>query len=293
MADVVLFDHIGKTAGSTIHRVLWRVYGRKRVFMSTIVGTHQERIATLRDGLDTPRPSVAAVIAHTGYGLHERLPPQHRYRLFTLLRDPVQRTISNYHFEIQRGRLSASVSLTDWLDQDLSRAYNVQTAFLGGLALQQHLDGRALRKEDFTDDLLERAKAALRAHEVVGLTERFDEGLLLLSDAFGWSSRETCYVRANRGKRRARRASPTPEEIEAVRRANRLDAALYDHGRTLFETQLAARIPDVEDRLRDLRQRNRIYALSVPNLRRRLRRRAGRAARALGLRPGALSPPKP
>src|SRR5690606_19640550 len=153
--------------------ILWRIYGYDRVFVSTVVGKHQARIAKLGPLLDAEPPARSVVIAHTGYGLHERLPERHRYRLFTLLRDPVQRTISSYYFEVQKGRLPASVSLPEWLERDLSRACNVQAAYLGGLALQEHLDGRPPTRADFDDALLERAKAALRAHEVVGLTERF------------------------------------------------------------------------------------------------------------------------
>src|SRR5690606_26000574 len=281
MAEVLLFDHIGKTAGSTIRHVLWRVYGHEAVFTSTVVGQHQERIAALTGLLDTERPAVSVIVAHTGYGLHGRLPQRHRYRLFTLLRDPVERTLSNYYFEIQKGRLPASVSLVEWLERDVERAYNVQTAFLGGLAVAVHLDGRVLSRDCFTDDLLARAREALDAHEVVGLAERFDESLLLLGQAFGWPIRQMRYFEANRGRLRARRAGPTAEELEAVRAANRLDAALYDYARARFEAQLRERLPDVDARLDALARANRFYALSAPGLRRQLGRRARRALHTL------------
>jgi hypothetical protein len=283
MAEILLFDHIGKTAGSTIRRVLWQVYGFERSFQSTVIGEHVARYHELCTRLDTEYPSVSAIVAHTGYGLHERLPQRHRYRLFTLLRDPVQRTLSHYYFEIQRGRLSASVPLVEWLEQDLERAYNVQTAFLGGLAIEQHLDGRPLTKDRFTEGLLECAKASLHAYEVVGLTERFDESLLLLGRTFGWPIRKMRHFEANRGKLRTRRSGPTPEELGAVRAANRLDIALYDYAAGLFEAQLRERLPDAAAQRRALEKANRLYALSAPDLRRRLLKRARHAVRSLVL----------
>jgi hypothetical protein len=259
-----VFNHIGKTAGSTMRQVLWHVFDGRRVFMSTVIGTHADRIAELRQRLEMPRPGVDAIIAHTGYGVHERLPQVFHYQLYTMLRDPVERTLSQYYFEIQKERLPASVSLMEFLERDLHRAYNVQTGFLGGLHVREHLDGLSLTKDLFDDALLERAKAALHAHEAVGLTERFDESLLLLGQAFEWPLTKLLYVRKNAGRLRPRRPALTEEEQAAVRAHNRLDLELYAYATELFEAQLRERVPDAETRLRTFRRLNAMYSRWYP-----------------------------
>ena len=268
---IFVFNHIGKTAGSTMRQVLWHVFDGSRVFMSTVVGTHVDRMEELRERLSLPKPDVDAIIAHTGYGVHERLPQSFDYRLYTMLRKPEERTLSQYYFEIQKGRLPASVSLMEFLETDLGRAYNVQTGFLGGLHVQDHLDGLNLTKELFDEALLERAKASLRAHDSIGLTERFDESLLLLGETFGWPLTQLLYVRKNTGKLRPKRPELTEAEREAVRASNRLDTELYRYAVEHFEQQLREQVPDVEARLRRLQRLNamynRWYSVAHPSIR--------------------------
>jgi hypothetical protein len=261
---VFVFNHIGKTAGSTMRQILWHVFDGSRVFMATVIGTHVERMAELRTRLTAPKPDVDAIIAHTGYGVHERLPDGFDYRLYTMLRDPVERTLSQYYFEIQKERLSASVSLLEFLERDLHRAYNVQAGFLGGLHVQEHLDGLELRRDLFDEDLLERAKANLRTHDAIGLTERFDESLLLMGQAFGWPLTQLLYVRKNAGTLRPKRPVLTDEEREAVREHNRLDLALYAYAQELFDEQLRTQVPDAEARLDRFQRLNRMYGRWYP-----------------------------
>ena len=199
MSEVILFNHIPKTAGSTMKHVLWTaVGGGDRVPFS--MEFHDERVPEIYRRLDRPLQGRHAVVAHTGFGLQDRLPDRHDYRMFTILRDPVQRTISEFFFaRDDRGRLPADISLYDFLQDDLLRSFNSQTAFLGGLSAHHHLDGVPLRRDQFDEGLLDRAKKNLAAHNVVGLTERFDETLLLLRDGYEWPLRKTLYLPVNIG----------------------------------------------------------------------------------------------
>src|SRR5262245_13055450 len=98
MSEVILFNHIPTTAGSTMKHVLWRAVGGDRVFFSVTIGKHRENVATIVEKLDRPLQAPCAVVAHTGVGLEERLPARHRYSRFTVLREPVQRTISEFFY---------------------------------------------------------------------------------------------------------------------------------------------------------------------------------------------------
>ena len=286
--EILIFNHINKTAGSTLRHVIFQVYRGRHVYLmyaypGAAVERYPEHLALLNEALAPASSRIKAIVSHTGFGLHEALPQHHRYRQFTVLREPVQRTISNYFFVIQEGSVPASTTLEEFLT-NTEKAYNVQTADLGGLLKRHHLDGVPLRRDDYDEALLARAKAHLLAHDAFGLTERFDESLVLASEVLGWPSRKLVYLPRNVGTVRRSRSTLTAEQVEMVREHNRLDAALYAFAAEHFERLLNERIPDLPERLQALARMNRINALAAPRLRARLRRHARLAAQRIGLR---------
>jgi hypothetical protein len=263
MSEVILFNHIPKTAGSTMYRVLLRTVGRERVLFSTELRRHSEAVGAIADRLDRPLEDRYAVAAHTGCGVERRLPTRHSYTPYTVLRDPVQRTLSNfYHVQDRRGPTSG-MSLEDFLEHKHLHSFNSQTAFLGGLTARHHLEGEPLDPRRIDRALLAQAKHNLAAHDVVGLTERFDETLLLLGDAYGWTMPKTLYRRANVGTAH-RRAVLSPAQLEAVAANNELDAELYEYACQLFEERLARQIPDRSRRLRRFRRMNAAFGRAYP-----------------------------
>ena len=88
-----------------------------------------------------------------------------------------------------------------------------------------------------TDEMLERAKRNIEGHfAVVGITERFDESLILLQRAFGW--RRVSYVSANVA--RGERPEPSPGALQLIARHNRLDDELYRWVGERFDAAIAA-----------------------------------------------------
>jgi hypothetical protein len=209
-----------------MRHILFRV--AKEIGFATTTGRHREQVAALSSRLDGENPP-DIVIAHTGFGLHERLPAKHVYRQFTFLREPVERTVSSFYYARDvMGHLDADMTLNEFLEEDSFRAFNLQTAFLGGLTIGRHLDGMELCRRDYDASVLDRAKAALEQQEVVGFTEEFDRSLEALRMNFGWPLRKTLYVSVNRGRRPNIITAP---ERKAVREANELDCDLYAYAR--------------------------------------------------------------
>jgi hypothetical protein len=68
----------------------------------------------------------------------------------------------------------------------------------------------------------------------VGLTERFDESILLLGHAFGW--RDVRYVSVKVARQRAELA---PGDRALLERRNALDIDLYEHARAIVERRIA------------------------------------------------------
>jgi hypothetical protein len=107
-----------------------------------------------------------------------------------------------------------------------------------------------------SDEMLATAKAHLEERfTVVGLTERFDESLLLMGRAFGWS--RLYYVAANVAPS-AEKVPPSPEAIELIRAANRLDVDLYAWATERLERAIADD-PAFGAELERFRRRNRLY----------------------------------
>ena len=258
MADTgtVIFLHLGKTGGMTLKRVVQRQYPAGNSY--AIEGKDVRAAIAAFAGLPECERRLRLLSGHVHYGVHELLPQPAVY--FTVLRDPVERVASLYHYirsrpghhlydAIERQRMSVA----DFVRSGISvEADNGQTRLLAGP------DGRSLPFGTCTTELLERARANLARHfAVVGLTERFDETLLLLRDAFGW--RRLFYVRRNVTDRRIRRDTLDAEAMCAIEERNTLDIELYRDASAAFEERIREQGPVFHARLRLLRLENALY----------------------------------
>lgn len=212
-----------------MRRVLFCIEGE--IGFATTIGRHREDVAALRARLADDNPP-SAVIAHTGFGLHKRLPNSHHYRQFVFLREPVERTLSNFYYSRDvKGHLDADMTLREFLEDEPLHSHNAQTAFLGGLTIRHHLDGLPINRDHFDDGLLARAKAALDEQEVVGFTDQFDRSLEALRHNFGWPLHRTLYVSINQGRRPT---TISAQERQAVRASNELDHELFEYARERY-----------------------------------------------------------
>jgi hypothetical protein len=249
--------------------VIWRNFGGPRVLFAVEKGRHAERVKVVAEQFDRPLEGRYALVAHTGFGVEQWLPRRHSYSAFTVLRDPVQRTISHYFYGRDRtlrgeGGLPIEMSLDEYLSEVTIYSFNCQTSFLSGLQARHQVEGEPLDRSRFDRGLLEQAKRNLETHSVVGLTERFDETLLLLRETYGWPLRRVLYLPANVGVGR-RSAPPLSErELEAIRANNELDIELYEYAQDLFQARLSELIPDHERQLKRYRSLNDTYRRTHP-----------------------------
>jgi hypothetical protein len=107
-----------------------------------------------------------------------------------------------------------------------------------------------------SQELLETAKRNIDHHfAVVGLTERFDESLILLRRTFGWSKLH--YAPANFSLRRGRR--PVPKSVlKRIEALNWLDADLYEYAQRRMQEAIDA-TPQFDTDLRSFRRWNSLY----------------------------------
>lgn len=221
---VAVFLHMPKAGGATFTSALRRVYPK----------------VVTRDGPDpsvaVDAPADASVIAgHLAYGVHHYLDRPAVY--LTLLREPVERAISAYRY-IKRSP-----------NHPLHRRVHDEPISLGAYVRVGHeplnvdngqvrlLSGNpevAFRTCD--EAMLDTAKEHLASFAAVGLTERFDESLVMCKLLLGWGAQPR-YRSAN--------VSPDALSIDNVPKAtlarlceqNRLDIELYRYACELFAAQ--------------------------------------------------------
>ena len=126
------------------------------------------------------------------------------------------------------------------------------------------LDELELTPDVFTEALLNRAKENLRKQMAVGLTECFDESVLLFNKVFGWSLLRSLYTRRNVGKRPRANVSLPDKTLKILRKYNELDLELYDFGRRLFQQQLEQKLPNLKQDLHRFRKMNTVYDKVFP-----------------------------
>ena len=265
MSGAVIFVHVPKAAGTSLQDVIARQYPASSIYR--IRGKGQA--AALKEFKTLPqveRDRIQVLSGHLGYGLDVYLRPPARY--VTILRDPVRRVVS--HYEYIRWQLSIGHSFADrpWLRDAAQMSLveyvrngrsndlrNGQTRMLAGVS-----NGWDAENTDHADpaDMLEVAKRNIRDGMcVVGLTERFDETLLLLQRRLNWKS--PFYLSRNitvsgLGSKDAVAAGAR----QIIEELNQLDIELHRYAVDLFDEAVAAEGPrwarDV-DRFRFLNRR--------------------------------------
>ena len=276
--------HIPKTAGMTLAGILQYVYGdafrggvgESRYLpderrMPNVFSRPEHVEARLKSF--RAKGSVRAVSGHLTFGWADRLPPNARW--ITVLRDPVERTLSQYYYFLdppprRSGRGAGAGFVPPWLpaptasltlDEALTeRGYippNLQTRMLCGLLSPY---------DPLPEDALAQAKQNLDERFVyVGTTERFTEFLALLNLELGWPT--VAYRPSNANPKRPKRADLEPETLRLVEDRNRLDLELHAHAARILDRALSrhgAGLADEAEVLRVAEQRRRAKEVHDP-----------------------------
>lgn len=251
--STLFFVHIPKTAGSTFQKFLSRVYEGDPCFCNVYPSWEDARGPATSYGWSG---RLSAMAGHFQFGLHlkaEVLPLiESEVRCITFLRDPVLRVVSQYnhllnsdvpeHQDIIAKHPTLEAFLAHPWTQDL------QTYFVSGW---KHVD--VLRDPDeVTRVSIENLRDQFASF---GLTERFDESLILFAHALGWPL--PSYTSINLSSERARRIRVedlSPSLIARIENVNRCDLALYEYAQSLFSDRCSA-VPSLQSKLAAYRSR--------------------------------------
>jgi hypothetical protein len=240
--EALIFLHIPKTAGTTLNRIIEWQYSPFEIFTMDPyrIRATPERLKRFPEGR---RRRLRVVRGHMFYGIHECLPQGATY--FTMLRDPVARVLSAYYFILRRPLnpfhrkvKKERLGIEDCL-RLFSQRNNLQCRLIAGVKDTAIADER----------LLDKAKENLtKSFSVIGISERFEESLMLMATTFNW---EIPFYK--NWKVSKTRPQIGPGTVEMIRDHNRLDVDLYEFGKRLFEESLQKKEAAVREALAALR----------------------------------------
>jgi len=259
---LIAFVHIPRTGGGTFSSAISKNYSRLQG-----PGNYQKNPEATRNGVARiGRGGIKKAVGdHVPYGLYRRyLPDDTRY--ITVLRDPVDRVLSHYHFHAQAGKTpgaagerklrtmweellnterlereggeneeaiaiepDAEFSLEDGLRRRIPIYDNFMTRFLWG--------GESLFGE-LPADAVDRAKENISQFWFVGVSERLDDSIVLLGKKLGVGLMPY-HLRHVSQKRPP--LDETPAELrELIAEHNAMDIELYRFGRDQFDAAAPA-----------------------------------------------------
>ncbi|HYQ72779.1 MAG TPA: sulfotransferase family 2 domain-containing protein [Gammaproteobacteria bacterium] len=226
-----LFQHIQKTAGTTIVEIASQRYGSNMTSHGDHVGKPPGEF------VDVP-----FVSGHFGFDFARQLMAD-RYS-FTFLRDPVKRVLSMYYYCRRQEpdaspmyRIAQELDLESFLRSALdsplvkSRIWNNQVWQLAhGWA---NLDNRQI--DDFEPSrLLDMAKDNLQAFSHVGFTEDFETDRNIILESLGLQKPQENVI-AN-AREQTSETELSPAERELLEKVTSLDQALYQYAWNIRKT---------------------------------------------------------
>ena len=247
-SDTIIFLHIPKTAGKSLRNVLIKQYWGNKMFYFYPNPTSEE-LEALRHLTD--EKDVKVVLGHYRYGVHEYL--RRPYTYLTFIRNPIDQVISHYYHlvrsdkEVHQRIIEKNRSLRSFADFEWAK--NLQTAFITGTQ-----DVREIEKDPEGALTLAKKRLSEDIYQF-GVTEKFDESLLLFREKLGWKN--LVYQRFNVAKNRPENHQLNDEDLQKIRKNNQLDLRLYEFGRALFDQRIQ-QIPGFAGKLKTFRQMNKI-----------------------------------
>lgn len=243
---LVIFVHLPKTGGLTISFVLRCQYSDKAC-LSFYRMEQEHKIKKIKRYTQAPN-SFKVIRGHIGYGIHRRL-KEEKYIYFTILREPISRIVSDYFFHkdclssnYECKRISRITQRIETNQMDL-RTYVSEFKFITLDNYQTRLivgDTQGLKPEygECPPEFLDIARRHLENQfAVVGVTERFDETLLVLQKVLGWEI--PLYISQNVGKSRTPKKVIEEDIIDTITKHNQLDIALYQYANERLDQLIA------------------------------------------------------
>jgi cell fate (sporulation/competence/biofilm development) regulator YmcA (YheA/YmcA/DUF963 family) len=221
----LLFMHIPKTAGTTLRSIVDLQYCPENVLTY-----YNQTNRSLIDNLGVhvfSQPNYRALIGHFKFGAHATLPESARY--ITFVRDPIERTISDYYERIHRtpdkyrksdGKI---MDISEMIEKFPYEMKNHQTKYIAGITADREINKNDCAKaiENIENNFI-----------LCGLLEEFDTSILMISQILKWPL--CVYHSLNQNKGAPSLFTETNHQM-ILQRANKFDFILYKKMKERFQ----------------------------------------------------------
>lgn len=246
-AKPLFFLHLPRTAGTTIDAIFARHFAPEEVLKVYDEQEYREHRAHSREELQKYKYITGHLL------LTSMAPPMFcdtPVEVFTLLREPVGRLVSEYRFlrtwdknHLYQRLNEGQLSFAEYL-----RSSDHYLKFRGKNFMTRCISGRGFSVDKHPVAALATAKKNLeRVFLFFGLQERFTESLLMLGDMFG--VKDLLHERRNALKT-DQQIPVSEDEIALAHELNRADLELYAFAQQLFEERVASRGVEFRQRVK-------------------------------------------
>jgi hypothetical protein len=242
MTFKLIFLHIPKTAGSTFHTILNRRFHKREI--KNVFGSRYSdpEISNFMQMPEKHRKNLKLLKGHMPFGLHSYLEGSTKYMCF--LRKPSERVVSQYYYIIKNAKnplhkqvVSNDMSISEFVSSGIAIGMNNgQCRFING-----DIDDYEFNQCD--ESLYKNVLKNINGHFLIlGITERFDESVLVMAHLLGWK-KPPYYFRENSSKIRKNLSQISNSDIETIGRYNKFDDKLYEYANKLLDDHIK-NIPD-------------------------------------------------
>lgn len=240
MHDIAFFLHIPRTAGTTLNTVLRANYAPEEIIEVYDKADYERHAAHSPDELQRIR-------LIQGHLLLQNYDPPRMYgvpvKVFTFLREPLARLISEYAFlrAWKDNHLYAYLNGNDISFRQYMLGETKELRYRGRNFMTRCVAGLDTGGKPYPVRAVARAKRNLEhVFGFTGIQERFTESLLLLGDFLGITN--LLHERRNALKEKAKPDIAT-EDLELARELNQGDLELYAFASDLLAERIAAQGP--------------------------------------------------
>jgi hypothetical protein len=231
--DRYFFVHVQKTAGTSLTIRLGTQFRPAEIYPDETDGEPftvmpQLEPSVLVERWRARRDEIRVVTGHFPLCAVELLDAP--FHTFTVLREPVERTLSYLRHHRKMTKADRQLPLEAVYEDPLRFDGLIHNHMVKMFSLRlEEMTGGCMTPVDFTDEHLERAKDALRTIDVVGLQEDFESFCSDLARTFGWDLGDPLVANHTDG------VDVDDAFRERIAADNALDVALYEFARALVE----------------------------------------------------------